>query len=132
MMSPGPSDPALAHDPAFIGLLAGSYQRLVGESLAPAGLEFVEAARWLYEEAPFCVLAHNTAEDPRFVYANRAAQACFGFDWEEMTRLPSRLSAEAPNRAERQHWQRSCLARSTRAPEQSPSCCPAAISIPKC
>ena len=98
----GPSDPALAHNPGFIGLLAGSYERLVGESLAPTGLGPVEAARWLYEQAPFCVLAHNTAEDPRFVYANRAAQACFGFDWEEMTRLPSRLSAEAPNRAERQ------------------------------
>jgi MEKHLA domain len=98
----GPSDPALAHNPEFIGLLAGSYERLVGESLAPAGLGSVEAARWLYEQAPFCVLAHNAAEDPRFVYANRAAQACFGFDWTEMTLLPSRLSAEAPNRAERQ------------------------------
>ena len=39
----GPSDPALAHNPAFIGLLAGSYESLVGESLAPAGLGSAES-----------------------------------------------------------------------------------------
>ena len=59
-------------------------------------------ARWLYEDAPFCLLAHDTAADPRFVYANRAAQACFEYGWDEFTTLPSRLSAEAPDRAERQ------------------------------
>jgi MEKHLA domain len=98
----GPSDPGLARDLLFIGLLTGSYRRLLGESLFPADLEPMAAARWLYEEAPFCVLAHNTSPDPRFVYANRAAQICFGYSWDEMTRLPSRLSAEAPNQAERQ------------------------------
>ncbi len=68
----------------------------------PSELDPVAAAYWLYEEAPFCLLVHNTAADPRFVYANRAAQACFEFEWDEMTRLPSRLSAETPNREERQ------------------------------
>jgi PAS domain S-box-containing protein len=100
---PGPSDSGLAQDLVFVGLLSGSYLRLLKESLAPADLEPMAAARWLYEEAPFCLLAHNTSPDPRFVYANRAAQTCFGYSWDEMTRLSSRLSAEAPNRAERQH-----------------------------
>ena len=59
-------------------------------------------ASWLYEEAPFCLLVHNTAADPRFIYLNRAAQACFEWEWDEITRLPSRLSAESPNQAERQ------------------------------
>ena len=45
------------------------------------------AARWLYEDAPFCVVAHNTDEDPRFIYANKAAQHCFEYSWAEMTAL---------------------------------------------
>lgn len=84
-------------DPAFFALLTGSYLRLVGRPLVPEGAD----ARWLYEEAPFPVLAHDTADDPRFVYANRAAQDCFGYALDEILGLPSRLSAEAPDRAER-------------------------------
>ena len=48
------------------------------------------------------VLAHSTAADPIFVYANRTAQSCFEYGWDEFTTIPSRLSAEAPNRDERQ------------------------------
>ncbi len=59
-------------------------------------------ADWLYNEAPFAVLAHNTEADPIFIYANRSAQHCFGYSWEEFISLPSRLSAEAPDRAARQ------------------------------
>jgi hypothetical protein len=94
----------LSHDPAFLRLLAGSHARLVGAPLLPddAGDDDAARARWLYEDAPFCALAHNTETDPRFVYANRAAQACFDYGWDEFTGLPSRLSAEAPDRAERQ------------------------------
>ncbi len=93
---------SLALDPDFFLLLAGAFARLTGEPLLshPGGAG--AQARWLYEAAPFCVLAHNTAADPVFIYANHAAQACFGYDWDEITRLPSRLSAEAPDRAERQ------------------------------
>lgn len=94
----------LHHDPAFYELLAGSYQRLLGKRLVPHPLPTNEAAAWLYEEAPFAILAHNTAPDPVFVYGNKAAQRRFGYDWDEITRLPSRLSAEAPNREERQRF----------------------------
>jgi len=94
---------SLARDPDFLRLLAGSHARLVGAPLLPEDARDDEArARWLYEAAPFCVLAHNTDADPRFVYANRAAQARFEYGWDEFTTLPSRLSAEAPDRAERQ------------------------------
>ena len=85
-------------DPDFFALLTGSYQRLVGRELIPQGAD----AGWLYAQAPFAVLAHDTAPDPKFIYANRCAQACFEYDWDEMVSLPSRLSAEAPDRAERQ------------------------------
>jgi len=85
-------------DPAFFALLAGSYQRLVGRPLIEPGRD----AAWLYKRAPFAVLAHDTAPDPCFVYANRTAQACFGYAWDAFVGLPSRLSAEPQARAERQ------------------------------
>lgn len=90
---------SLADDPRFFALLTGSFLRLVGRSLIPEpDLE----PNWLYESAPFAVLAHDTSADPLFVYANRAAQRAFGYSWDEFVGLPSRLSAEAPEQASRQ------------------------------
>ncbi len=74
----------------------------MGKPLVPVGFEGAEAARWPYEDASYCVVAHNTEADPVFVYANKAAQRRFEYSWTEFTKLPSRLSAEEPNRAERQ------------------------------
>lgn len=88
----------LSRDPDFYALMAESFERCVGRRLAPDG----EGAAWLYEQSPAVVLAHNTQADPRFIYANRAAQACFEYSWDEFITLPSRLSAEAPDRAERE------------------------------
>ncbi|NEI73732.1 MEKHLA domain-containing protein [Rhizobium lusitanum] len=88
----------LSRDEAFFDLLTGSFRRVVGVDLVGDG----RGAGWLYREAPFVVVAHNTEADPRFVYANRAAQDCFEYPWEEFVTLPSRLSAELPDRAERQ------------------------------
>ena len=92
----------LATDPAFLDLLAGSYRRLLGEDPPFLNNTQTDAARWLYKDAPACVLAHNTEPDPRFIYANKAAQALLEYSWDEIVALPSRFSAEAPNRAERQ------------------------------
>ena len=88
----------LSENAEFFSLLTGSYQRLVGSLLAPTDRD----SSWLYHEAPFAVVAHNIEPDPRFIYANRAAQICFEYSWDEFTTLPSRLSAEAVERAERQ------------------------------
>jgi len=93
----------LKHDPDFCTLLTASHLRLTGIALLEQALTPADAARWLYEDAPFCVVAHNTDADPRFIYANRAAQRCFEYTWEEMTQLRSRLSAEHPNRDEREN-----------------------------
>ena len=82
----------------FFELLTTSYMHAVGTPLVPEGAD----AAWLYENAPFAVLSHNTDADPRFVYANKTAQRCFEYSWEQFITLPSRLSAEAPNRDERQ------------------------------
>nr|WP_238354873.1 MEKHLA domain-containing protein [Kribbella sandramycini] len=78
-------------------MLTASYARHVGRPLVPAGAD----AWWLYEQAPFGLLAHDTDPDPVFVYANRTAQRAFEYDWDEFTALPSRYSAEPVNRAER-------------------------------
>lgn len=85
-------------DPIFFALLAGSYARLTGKRLTPEG----RGAEWLYSDAPCAVLAHDARPDPRFIYGNRAAQGCFEYGWSELVGLPSRLSAETPERAERQ------------------------------
>jgi len=94
--SPSTTDPKT--DASFFALLTGSHARFVGKPLVPQGRD----ARWLYGAAPFAVLAHNADADPKFIYANKAAQDCFEYSWEEFMMLPSRLSAEAPDRAERQ------------------------------
>jgi hypothetical protein len=92
----------LSHDPEFFDLLVSSYRRIVGRE--PAFLEHGvhHSAEWLYAQASHCVLAHNTDPDPRFIYANRAAQNAFEYDWDEIISLPSRLSAEPVDREERQ------------------------------
>jgi hypothetical protein len=90
--------PAAALDPDFFKLLTESYARAVGTPLVTKG----QGPEWLYNDAPLAVLAHNTDADPRFVYANKTAQDCFEYPWSEFITLPSRLSAEAPNRVERQ------------------------------
>jgi MEKHLA domain len=92
----------LAVEPTFFDLLASSYSRLVGAPLVAPVQDRRNAARWLYEEAPYCVLAHNTDPDPIFIYGNKKAQSCFEYTWEELTSLRSRLSAEEDDREERQ------------------------------
>jgi hypothetical protein len=90
--------PVLALDPEFFSLLTDSYARTVGSLLVTD----TQDAAWLYNEASFALLAHDTQADPIFIYANRTAQRCFEFSWNEFITIPSRFSAEAPNREERQ------------------------------
>lgn len=93
---------SLPCDPGLLALICDSYRRLLGVPLVAPGLSEHEVAKWLYEDAPFCILAHEHAAEPRFVFANRAAQRCFGYGWGEFVGMPSRLSAEEANREERQ------------------------------
>ncbi len=91
-----------ATDPAFFRLLEDSYKRSLSRPPTfMAGCDS-DGPMWLYSKSAVCVLAHNTDADPLFVYANKAAQRLFEYDWSEMVGMPSRFSAEAPNRAERQ------------------------------
>lgn len=94
--------PDLASNADFAALLDHSLRRLTGRGLFPPPPNDRAGAGWLYAEAPFCLLAHDTRADPIFIYGNKAVQACFEYGWEELTQLPSRLSAESPDRDERQ------------------------------
>ena len=51
--------------------------------------------------APFVLVAHGTQTDPILNYGNAAALALWEMSWDELTRTPSRLTAEVPNREER-------------------------------
>jgi PAS domain-containing protein len=94
----------LRYDLPFFRLLTENYHRLLGHSLTPEGMTAEQATRWLYEEAPFGILAHNAETDPIFIYGNKAAQRRFEYEWAELITLPSRLSAVEPDRAERQRF----------------------------
>lgn len=81
-------------------LIMESHQRLTGRALLQTSPDAAGALQ-LYN-ANFVVLAHDTAADPVFFYANRKAQQIFEMSWDEMVRLPSRQSAEPLGQSERQ------------------------------
>lgn len=76
-------------DDELFQLLNTTYARYVGRPLVPAN---PNGAAWLYHEALFAVLAHDTSGDPCFVYANETAQRCFE-SWNELVGMPSRKAA---------------------------------------
>jgi hypothetical protein len=53
-------------------------------------------------EASFALLSHDGADDPLLTYGNLAAQKLFAMDWGKLVGTPSRKTAEAPERAERE------------------------------
>lgn len=81
-----------------IALVAESFARLLGRPLVDPGDDVV-AALW---HAPFAIVAHGIEADPVFFFGNRAALQAFEASVEAFTAMPSRLSAEAPLRGERQ------------------------------
>jgi len=83
---------------ARIALIAESHLRLLGRPLVGGDGDLV-AAIW---RAPAVIVAHDTAADPIFFFGNAAALTAFECDFTAFTRMPSRLSAEAPARDERQ------------------------------
>ncbi len=84
-----------------VALLRHSFHRWTGRSLVATRMNDEDAARYLFN-APFAVLSHDTAKDPIFNYANRTALSLFGMDWDSMTALPSRKSAEPVAQEDRQ------------------------------
>jgi hypothetical protein len=81
-----------------IAAVATSFARFLGRPLVEAQSDVI-AAMW---QAPQVILAHGTEPDPIFFFGNRAALDAFEIDLDAFLSMPSRLSAEAPLRDERQ------------------------------
>ncbi len=79
-------------------LIARSLKHWTGRALL--GTPTAELAEKIFH-APFVLVSHGTQADPVLNYGNAAALALWEMSWDELTRTPSRLTAEAPNREER-------------------------------
>jgi hypothetical protein len=80
-------------------LLLESHQRLFQRRLVcSTGIRLAAQELFVLDEV---VLCHDGSEDPRFLYANRAALQLFSRNWEQMVGMPSRLSASANQRLSR-------------------------------
>jgi hypothetical protein len=90
------TDIAIAHT----ACLARSFQHWTGRELLPGAAPGPELAAGLFA-APFVIVSHGTEADPILNYGNQAALTLWEMTWAELTRTPSRLTAEAPNREER-------------------------------
>ena len=81
-------------------MLARSLKHWKGRDLLPGSYSPAELSNKFFH-APFVVVSHGMEADPVLNYGNAAALALWEMSWSELTRTPSRLTAEAPNRAER-------------------------------
>ena len=88
--------------PQLLGLTAlllDSHQRLFQRPLVCSnGIRLAAQELFVLDQV---VLCHDGSEDPRFLYANRAALQLFSRNWEQMVGMPSRLSASANQRLSR-------------------------------
>jgi MEKHLA domain len=80
--------------------LARSLKKWTGRELLPGVSNPDELAKKVFE-APFVVVSHGTEADPVLNYGNASALALWEMSWAELTRTPSRLTAETPDREER-------------------------------
>jgi len=85
----------------LLGRIVTSYQHWTGDILAGLQPNAPDLAQAAYD-APLVLLAHDGGADPRFTYANRQAQVLWELAWSTFVGMPSRLSAEADQVAERQ------------------------------
>ncbi|MFO0775234.1 MAG: MEKHLA domain-containing protein [Nitrospiraceae bacterium] len=104
MTSPSPEHIATPwRSPALVAwcrLLLDSYRRVTGEDLLVREGTPEAQAEACYL-APFALLSHGNEADPILNYGNRTAQTLWEMKWDDLTRTPSRLTAEAVHREER-------------------------------
>ncbi len=88
--------------------LLDSYRHWTGKDLIPRSEDAETDARALFH-APFVVASHGSEGDPLLDYGNAQALALWESEWEQFIGMPSRLTAEAPERDERQQMLRRSL-----------------------
>jgi hypothetical protein len=80
--------------------LLHSFQYWTGRSLLDTSGSPAEIAQQLFE-ASFVLVSHGMESDPIFNYGNRRALELWELSWEELTRMPSRKTAEPTVQSER-------------------------------
>ena len=85
---------------AHTACVARSLKHFTGRELLPGTANPAELAAQVFA-APFVLVSHGAEADPVLNYGNRTALNLWEMTWDELTRTPSRLTAEAPNREER-------------------------------
>ena len=90
------TDFAIAHAECLVR----SFKHWTGRDLLPGVGSGPALAAELFA-APFVIVSHGREADPILNFGNRAALTLWEMTWAELTRTPSRLTAEAPNREER-------------------------------
>ena len=80
--------------------LLRSLKHFAGRELVSGASDARDLAQNIFE-ASFIIVSHGTEVDPVLNYGNRTALTLWEMTWEELTRTPSRFTAEAPNREER-------------------------------
>lgn len=98
MSLPVPACYRMPDSSARIILIGESFARLLGRPLVDAGDDPLQAL-WSASEA---IVAHGIEDDPLFFFGNAAALSAFETTIDAFVGMPSRLSAEAPLRGERQ------------------------------
>lgn len=86
---------------AWCQLLLDSYRRWVGLDLIERGGTPRDQAMAVFE-AQLVIVSHGVQGDPILNYGNRRALELWEMDWEELTRTPSRLTAEPMEQGERE------------------------------
>ncbi len=86
------------HGSTRLALIAESFKRLLGRDLVEPTPDIAQAL-W---SAPRVIVAHAREDDPIFFFGNRWALERFEISAQEFIAMPSRLSAEALAREERQ------------------------------
>lgn len=81
-------------------VLARSYLKFTGRDLLSGLFNPLGLSKNIFA-APFVLVSHGTESDPILNYGNAAALILWEMSWDELTRTPSRLTAEAPHREER-------------------------------
>lgn len=81
-------------------LLLDSYHHWTGKDLIDRTPTALQQARMLFE-ASFVVVSHGVEPDPILSYGNQTALYLWELSWVQFIKTPSRLTAEADDRAER-------------------------------
>lgn len=82
-------------------ILARSYRQLLGKKLIDEDCADTDRLSKALFYAPFVVVSHGTQADPILNYGNQTALELWSMDWQQLTKTPSRLTAEPVNREDR-------------------------------